>query len=389
MTPIQSTCELSRKELMDVPHLLHQAAKDSDPGNMFMRMFYILSACGQNALALEMQQKALAYRCIYRLSSPPAASLRLLAIVGPGNMRDNTPLDFLVEHSDIRLDLLYVSAALPPPASVAIPCHDIAFIAPSAADKHLPALKMISGMLETWQRPIINHPQKILNCVRETASQLLQDVPGLRVPHTERIKRDGKAGYAFPITLRPAGTHSGNGLEKIDDEAGLKRYLEAHAQRDAFYISEYVDYKSQDKLYRKLRIVLIDHQPYICHMAISEHWIVHYSSANMTSFAQRRAEEKRMMESFDTDFAVRHGGALKAIAERLDLDYVVIDCGETHQGELLFFEADTVGWVHATDPVDVFPYKPAVMQKAFDAFRTMLIKKAQRSAAATVRSASR
>lgn len=34
--------------------------------------------------------------------------------------------------------------------------------------------------------------------------------------------------------------------------------------------------------------------------------------------------------------------------------------------------ADIGGWIHATDPDDVFPYKPPVMQKAFNAFRNML-----------------
>jgi hypothetical protein len=97
----------------------------------------------------------------------------------------------------------------------------------------------------------------------------------------------------------------------------------------------------------------------------------------MTASADKRAEEARFMHDFDTGFAVRHGAALRLIAERLALDYVVIDCAEMADGKLLVFEADNRGWVHATDPVDVFPYKQASMRKVFAAFRAMLFKGAK------------
>jgi hypothetical protein len=79
----------------------------------------------------------------------------------------------------------------------------------------------------------------------------------------------------------------------------------------------------------------------------------------------------------DIDFALRHHTTLQAIAARLGLDYVVLDCSETRDGRWLVFEADSRGWIHATDPVDIFPYKPAAMQKAFDAFRSMLLQRLQ------------
>jgi hypothetical protein len=80
------------------------------------------------------------------------------------------------------------------------------------------------------------------------------------------------------------------------------------------------------------------------------------------------------MREFDTEFAQRHCDALSAIAERLGLDYAVIDCAETIAGELLIFEIDNRGWIHATDDSNAFGYKQAIMNKAFAAFRTMLVK---------------
>jgi hypothetical protein len=186
--------------------------------------------------------------------------------------------------------------------------------------------------------------------------------------------RERLGDVAFPTTIRPIDTHGGKGFEKINNAKELKIYLD-HSDHDEFYISEFIDYQSHDGCYRKLRIALIDRKPYICHLAISESWIVHYIPSGMEISEHKRAEEKKVMENFEHDFAARHCDALFAIADQLDLDYVVIDCAETKSGELLLFEADPRCWVHATDPVDVFPYKPAIMKATFDAFRSLLLKK--------------
>ncbi len=84
------------------------------------------------------------------------------------------------------------------------------------------------------------------------------------------------------------------------------------------------------------------------------------------------------MRAFERGFAFRHAAALHAIAAALGLDYVVIDCAEARDGSLLLFEADNRGWIHASDPVGLFPYKPAIMRKAFDAFEAMLRERCSR-----------
>jgi hypothetical protein len=89
--------------------------------------------------------------------------------------------------------------------------------------------------------------------------------------------------------------------------------------------------------------------------------------------AAKRAEEARFFRGFDEDFARRHHDALLSIAQRLQMEYVGIDCGETPDGALLIFEVDSGMTVHAMDPVDVFPYKQPQMQKVFRAFRQMLM----------------
>ncbi|HXM35002.1 MAG TPA: hypothetical protein VN920_07435, partial [Pyrinomonadaceae bacterium] len=77
---------------------------------------------------------------------------------------------------------------------------------------------------------------------------------------------------------------------------------------------------------------------------------------------------------FDQDFAVRHKIALRAIAERMGLEYIPFDCGETPEGDLLIFESGTNMIVHSMDSLDLFPYKRPQMEKIFSAFEAMLRK---------------
>jgi glutathione synthase/RimK-type ligase-like ATP-grasp enzyme len=346
-----------------------EAASDPDQANMFMRLFYLHQTLGQNEPALVMQEKALMRRCFYRIVDPPAPAIRLLALMGPGNMLDNAPLEFVVDNSDIRLDLLYLLPDKDLPEI--IPDHDIAIVALGESKKNRPLLARMEDLLAAWPRPVLNNPHRVLRCARDAACELLQGIPGLLVPETRRLDQEQARNSSFPITIRPVDSHSGAGLKKINSAAELDAYFEAFPDNE-FYVSQYVDYCSKDGLFRKARIALIDGSPYICHLAISDDWVVHYIPASMQLNAQKRAEEAAMMEDFDRDFAARHRTALETIAERLGLDYVILDCGEMRDGRLLFFEADTRGWIHATDPVEVFPYKLKIMQKAFDAFRTML-----------------
>ena len=111
-------------------------------------------------------------------------------------------------------------------------------------------------------------------------------------------------------------------------------------------------------------------------MAISRHWMIHYLNADMIDNAQNRAEEARFMEDFDDDFGARHRKALREVARRSGLDYLIMDCGETPDGKLLIFEVGNAMIVHAMDPEDIFPYKTIQMRKLFGAFQAMLRKRA-------------
>ena len=84
--------------------------------NAFMDLFTILLLRGDRELALAMQAQALELQQIYSLpctSGQPA--IRVLAIMGPGDLMANTPVELLLENSDVALDILYVTPHLPLP----------------------------------------------------------------------------------------------------------------------------------------------------------------------------------------------------------------------------------------------------------------------------------
>lgn len=365
--------------------LIERAQQDPDDTNAMMDLSTVLQLIGNRELALNVQAQALAVRQLYhRPAAVQPAAIRLLAIMGPGDLMSNTPLEFLLEDSDVALDLLYLTPDHPLPTE--LPDHDVAFFAIGECDDNHPLLAQAAARAQSWPRPVVNAPDRIRHLSRDGACALLRAVPGVEMPVTARIGREtlARLGHeehflsavledgAFPLIVRPVGSHAGQGLTKLNNLASVAGYLDAMPEEEEFYLSRFVDYSGADGLFRKYRIAIIDGRPFVCHMAVSEHWMIHYLNAGMAESAEKRAEEAHCMATFDEGFAQRHGAALAAVNQRMGLDYLGIDCAETTDGKLLIFEVDSSMIVHAMDPVDLFPYKQPQMKKVFEAFRDLL-----------------
>lgn len=367
--------------------LLAEFTKNPRDMGMLLDLSLVLQMAFRREEGLYAQREALARQQIYRVCGsggpPPEPCIHLLALMAPGDLMTNTPLEFMVEGLPIRLDLLYVRPDHPLPEE--IPDHDMLFVAVSQAEAQIPLLKRISKLIAGWPRPVLQNPARILETSRDGIHRALSGAPALHVPAIERIERERLAELArgkidlsrinadlrFPVLLRPLDSHAGKGLAKIDDAAGIEAYL-AESDGAAFFLSQFVEYAGADGLYRKYRVALIEGRPYLCHMAISDSWMIHYVNAGMAQSEAKRAEEASAMQSFDTDFAERHAEAFRAIHDRLDLNYLVVDCAESPDGALLLFEADTAMVIHTMDPPDLFPYKAGQMRKVFEAFHAMV-----------------
>jgi len=361
--------------------LIRRMIAEPENAAVLMDLATIEHLYGNRGDALDLQRRALERQRIYRrpAAAPAQDGLRLLAFMAPGDFMANTPLEFLLEGSNVRLDMLYLVPGAPVPE--AIPDHDLAFVAVDESDENQVLLRALEPVVRGWPRPVLNAPERIAHLSREGTWELLSSAPGIAIPRTLRLDRQSLARLSgdtveFPIIARPIGSHAGQGLTKIDMPAGIAAYLQQQPEVE-FYVARFIDYRSADGMFHKYRIALIEGRPFACHMGVSEHWMIHYLNAGMRESGPKRAEEARFMAEFDQDFAKRHARAFDALAKRVGLEYFGIDCGETPEGELLIFEADVAMIVHAMDPPDLFPYKQRQMRKVFEAFHAMLTRAAK------------
>jgi hypothetical protein len=325
-------------------------------------------------LAMQRNALGLARRYVVR----PGAEFTVLAFVTAGDFMANTPIDFLLADRDVTLILHYVDADTP--ALDPLPAHDLAFLAVAESPANAAVLARMQVLLAGHTGPVMNgHPARIAALTREGVSAALQGIPGLMMPQVERLTRNDLLVRAIPapVLLRPLGSHAGTGLALVDSVDEAADWLETTGA-SGLTLTPFVDYRNAAGMFAKYRVALIGGVAYASHMAISRHWMVHYLNADMTEHADRRDQEAAWMADF-AGFAQRHAAVFKAIADRLDLDYLGLDCAELPDGRLVLFEADVAMIVHDLDDAALFPYKKPAMRKLFAGFESALRHEARRA----------
>ncbi|HEY7837179.1 MAG TPA: hypothetical protein VIC54_01135 [Terriglobales bacterium] len=373
------------------------AAAPADAGTR-MNLCVVDQLLGDPAGGLQRQGEALRLQRLYQPSWPASRqALRVLALMAPGGVGDNMPIEFLLEDRDVALVALYLVPGEAIPAK--LPDHDVAIVAADMSDANRLLLEQIESRAPAWPRPLLNRSSRLPLLMRERMFHALAGIPGVVMPPTLRVPRaaleqlaGGVAagalgpGMALPLIARPVGSHGGRGLVRFDTAADVAAGLAAEPAAE-FYLSPFIDYSGPGGVYRKYRIMMVDGQAYPCHMAIGGEWKLWYHNADMAASAEKRAEEDAFMTGFEGGFGRRHGAALAAMAERIGLEYWGIDCAETAAGELLLFEGSTCLAAHAMDSPQMFPYKRPAMRRLFAAFEAMLRRQSGVPAASAARCA--
>jgi hypothetical protein len=364
-------------------HMLQRLTADRANANLLMNLSIAFQSLNQKEMGLEFQDEALALQKSFTLPARfQPARLRLLVLVTRGSIQSNTPLECLLEESDIELVFHYIEAG--ERMLAAVPPHDVLMVGISDSDANRPLLCALDLELQGWFRPVLNAPRYIPHTGRDRACRLLTGIKHLLVPPTVRVAltdlyalamgqtllSDLLAGCDYPVILRPLASQAGADLQKLDSAAEVVQYLAGLDETD-FFLAPFVDYRDAQGQFRKIRIAFVQGQPFVCHMGVSSNWMIHYVNAGMYEEPWKRDEEARFMASFP-QFVVRHQAALNAISQRMQLDYLVMDCAETPVGDLLLFEIDHGGVVHAMDVESLFPYKNAHILKIKQAFCAML-----------------
>ena len=116
--------------------------------------------------------------------------------MAPGDFMANTPLEFLLEGSNVRLDMLYLVPGAPVPE--AIPDHDLAFVAVGESDENQVFLRALEPVVRGWPRPVLNAPERI--------AHLSAGEPPLHEPGLAELIRSGVAAGTLTFTADVAAS---------------------------------------------------------------------------------------------------------------------------------------------------------------------------------------
>lgn len=302
------------------------------------------------------------------------ADFRVLALYAP--FAGNTPAEFLFADAAYDTDTLALLAASEIDA-VALGGIDVVVNLISDADQAAAELLTATALAAGLGRPVINDPARIARTTRDAIAALLPGIDRCRVPKILRLDAGADVSAAtlqtmlpfpFPLLARPAGTHGGDDFEKIEAIETLSDVL-GRLGGDR-YLIEYIDYASHDGYFRKYRFIFVDDEILPYHLAIGSDWKLHHDSTDMADHAWMQREEAAFLENPGAVFDAGHYASLRAIRERVGLDYFGIDCGLDRDRRLVVFEVNASMLVHADNAE--FPYKDPYVRAIKVAFDAML-----------------
>ena len=258
--------------------------------------------------------------------------------------------------------------------------HDCLLNLVTDADQHPRVLHNMVRLLEGYRGRVINHPALVLRSTREQVARRIDQGPSLRVPQVVRLGGSNprlvgqtlaKAGFVFPALLRLAGTHGGHFVGLYDDADALAAAL--HPKQD-YIVTEFVDYASEDGLYRKYRMFFIGEQRIFRHMLVADHWNIHANLGNhyMIDRPALLAEERQRFADPLAGLGQTAIAALDAVRGEMGLDFMGIDFGFTRDGKVLLFEANaTMNFFPFFDDPRV-SYRKSCLEGAERAFDALL-----------------
>jgi hypothetical protein len=126
-------------------------------------------------------------------------------------------------------------------------------------------------------------------------------------------------------------------------------------------------------------VMMIDGRLYPAHLAVSNHWKVHYFSADMADNAGHRAEDEAFLQDMPAVLGARAMSALEGIRDRLGLDYAGIDFGLDEEGNVVFFEANASMTIHPPAADERWRFRREPVARILDAARNMFVQRAAAS----------
>jgi tetratricopeptide (TPR) repeat protein/glutathione synthase/RimK-type ligase-like ATP-grasp enzyme len=364
--------------------LLRRAVRlNPDDVQAHLGVYYLAEAQGDHDLAAHHQYEALSRKQVFSEPSTKPDAPAILILEAPGDFQANLPIGFVLSNADFHLHRYVLVDGLPLRGPAELPHYDLVFNAISEPDRTAAQLLAAEKFIANQTKPVINRPDFVARTRRDIMAQMLAEVPDLIMPRAARTNRQAlhdwietgrpiDSRFGFPILVRPVGTHAGHNLERITNAEQLKTYLAELAGED-FYVTEFIDYSTPaDGLFRKYRAILIDGIAYPFHMAVRDHWMVHYYNAHMELSASRRAEEEAFLADMAQDLGPRALAVFEKIGKIVDIDYFGIDFGLSPDGRVVLFEVDVAAIVHMMDDKEIYGYKHKYVPRVINAAKQLI-----------------
>jgi hypothetical protein len=273
----------------------------------------------------------------------------------------------------------------------ALPQHDVVFNAIGDADLCGPALAAAAGLVRRGTAPVVNPPQRVLASGRADNAARFGRLPGVIAPRVAVLPRAVLAGpdaaaalawhqIAFPLLLRAPGFHTGQHFVKVERTDDLPAQV-AGLPGEALYAIEYRDARGPDGCARKYRAMFVGGRILPLHLAVADHWKVHYYTSGMAGRPDHRAEEADFLADMAGVLGATAMAALGAIAEILGLDYAGVDFALAPDGRLLLFEANATMVVAPPAPEPRWAYRQAAVAAVLEAVRALILARAGRTGA--------
>ena len=245
------------------------------------------------------------------------------------------------------------------------------------AEHNAKILDGVQRLLQGVAGRVINPPDAVLRSKRDQVAELLAGVDGLIAPKTVRLRGDQPDITAAvlsrvepPLILRQAGTHGGKVLGLFDS---VERAIEAVEPGRDHIATHFVDFRSEDGLYRKYRVFFIGQRRIARHLLISDHWSIHGHARSefMAPRPELIAEERSMFES-ETPFPPQVEAVFDAVRSRMPLDFFGLDFALTGDGQVVLFEANATMSFMPNLFVSDFDYLQRAFEPARRAFLELL-----------------
>lgn len=218
----------------------------------------------------------------------------------------------------------------------------------SDADQNPKTLDAIERFTADFDIPVIDPPRQVRQTRRHQIALRLAGIDNVHMPKTlllrnptlERVKRQvEEVGFRFPAILRRTGSHNG---EFIGLFATPEQIQGVYGDRGRdYYMTEFVDFRWPDGLYRKTRFFIVGGEVVIRQHVVSSAWNIHGRTAReMVNQPAHEAEGLALLTGGFPALPTITQTALSAISRSVGLDYFGIDANLDPQGRLVVFEAN-------------------------------------------------